>query len=176
MTDDTRLTLRRPPATNPVKLVFGERAGLSLSFWRPPVSTHGPVKLTFGDDGTAPPEAPTATLTAGGRITGLHGCIALQVGASVQVMGAISGLRGQIAVRALSMLQVSGTLTEVLFTEGQMVTKGQLLARIDPRPFEQALLQAQGTRQRDEAQLANARLTLVRYQTLLHSLCQAIKI
>ena len=63
--------------------------------------------------------------------------------------------------------QVSGTLTEVLFTEGQMVTKGQLLARIDPRPFEQALLQAQGTRQRDEAQLANARLTLARYQTLL---------
>ena len=62
--------------------------------------------------------------------------------------------------------QVSGTLTEVLFTEGQMVQKGQLLAQIDPRPFEQALLQAQGTRQRDEAQLANARLTLARYQTL----------
>ncbi len=111
MTDDTRLTLRRPPATNPVKLVFGERAGLSLSFWRPPVVTPGPVKLTFGDDGTAPPEAPVITLTAEGRITGLRASIAVQVGASVQVMGAISGLRGQIAVRALSMLQVSGTLT-----------------------------------------------------------------
>lgn len=111
MTDDTRLTLRRPPAANPVKLVFGERAGLSLSFWRPPVSTPGPVKLTFGDDGSAPPDVPVATLVSEGRITGLRASIALQVGASVQVMGAISGLRGQIAVRALSMLQVSGTLT-----------------------------------------------------------------
>ena len=63
--------------------------------------------------------------------------------------------------------QVSGMLTQVLFTEGQMVRKGQLLAQIDPRPFEQALMQAQGTRQRDEAQLENARLTLARYRTLL---------
>ena len=63
--------------------------------------------------------------------------------------------------------QVSGVLTQVLFTEGQMVTKGQLLAQLDPRPFQQALMQAQGTRQRDEAQLANARITLQRYQTLL---------
>lgn len=62
--------------------------------------------------------------------------------------------------------QVSGILTQVLFTEGQSVQKGQLLARIDPRPFEQALAQSQGQRARDEAQLAAARVTLGRYQTL----------
>ncbi len=63
--------------------------------------------------------------------------------------------------------QVGGTLAEVLFTEGQKVTKGQLLARIDPRTYEQALAQARGTRSRDEAQLEAARVTLSRYRTLL---------
>jgi membrane fusion protein, multidrug efflux system len=58
-------------------------------------------------------------------------------------------------------------LQQVLFKEGQLVSKGQLLATIDPRQFEMAVLQATGQRQRDEAQLENARLTLQRYQTLL---------
>jgi len=63
--------------------------------------------------------------------------------------------------------QVSGILQQVLFKEGQMVKAGQVLAQIDPRQFEMALLQASGQRQRDEAQLENARLTLNRYRTLL---------
>ena len=63
--------------------------------------------------------------------------------------------------------QVSGVITQVLFTEGQMVAKGQMLVQIDPRPFDIALQQATGARLRDEAQLENARLTLQRYQTLL---------
>jgi multidrug efflux system membrane fusion protein len=63
--------------------------------------------------------------------------------------------------------QVSGVITEVLFREGQIVKRGQPLAQIDPRPFKMALLQAQGNLTRDEAQLASAKLTLSRYQTLL---------
>lgn len=63
--------------------------------------------------------------------------------------------------------QVSGVLTQVLFKEGQMVAKGQVLATIAPEPFQISLAQAAGARQRDEAQLEAARVTLKRYQTLL---------
>lgn len=63
--------------------------------------------------------------------------------------------------------QVSGVLQKINFTEGQLVRAGQVLATIDPRSSEIALLQATGQRQRDEAQLENARLLLSRYQTLL---------
>ena len=63
--------------------------------------------------------------------------------------------------------QVSGPLAQVLFAEGQMVRKGELLATIAPEPFQMALTQATGARLRDEAQLEAARVTLQRYRTLL---------
>lgn len=63
--------------------------------------------------------------------------------------------------------QVSGVLQQVLFTEGQVVRRGQLLAVIDPRPFENALMQARGQLQRDEAQLEVARVNERRYRQLL---------
>ena len=63
--------------------------------------------------------------------------------------------------------QVSGVLQKIHFSEGQQVKAGQVLATIDPRTFEISVLQATGQRQRDEAQLESARLTLSRYRTLL---------
>lgn len=63
--------------------------------------------------------------------------------------------------------QVNGTLQQVLYKEGQMVRKGDVLAIIDPRQFEMALQQATGQRMKDEAQLQAARVQLERYRTLL---------
>jgi multidrug efflux system membrane fusion protein len=63
--------------------------------------------------------------------------------------------------------QVSGVITQVLYQEGQLVKKGQVLATIDPQPFQAALDQAIGARMRDTAQLDAARQQLDRYQVLL---------
>ncbi|MBN3792692.1 MdtA/MuxA family multidrug efflux RND transporter periplasmic adaptor subunit, partial [Burkholderia sp. Ac-20353] len=63
--------------------------------------------------------------------------------------------------------QLSGYLQSVAFQEGQLVNKGDVLAQIDPRPYQNALENAEGTHARDEALLATARLDLKRYQTLL---------
>ena len=80
----------------------------------------------------------------------------------------LDGLGTVIAAKTVTVRsQVDGRLDAVLFREGQVVRRGQVLAQIDPRPFHVQLQQAQGAHDRDAAQLKTARLTLARTQDLL---------
>lgn len=62
--------------------------------------------------------------------------------------------------------RVNGQLTHILFKEGQLVHAGELLAEIDPRPFQAALSQVQGQAMRNQALLRNSQIDLERYKTL----------
>jgi multidrug efflux system membrane fusion protein len=62
--------------------------------------------------------------------------------------------------------QIQGQIVSINFTEGQTVRTGDLLAQIDPRPYQAQLDQVTSTRDRDQAQLKNAQANLARYTTL----------
>jgi multidrug efflux system membrane fusion protein len=79
-------------------------------------------------------------------------------------LGTVTAFKS-VTIRA----RVEGELIKVAFTEGQMVHEGDLLAEIDPRPFEVQLNQAEGQLARDQATLKTAKSTLSRYEGLAAS-------
>ena len=62
--------------------------------------------------------------------------------------------------------QIQGQITSINFTEGQAVHAGDLLAQIDPRPYQALIEQYTGNLERDQAQLTNAEANLTRYNKL----------
>ncbi len=80
----------------------------------------------------------------------------------------LDGLGTVVPVYTVNVLsRVDGELIHVLYQEGQILRQGDLLAEVDPRPFQTQLTQFQGALVRDQALLANARVDLARYAALL---------
>jgi multidrug efflux system membrane fusion protein len=122
-----------------------------------------------GKSHNPPPGSPGAK-AAGGRFGGQAGPMPVvaatiakgNLDVSLDALGTVTPL-ATVTVKT----QIDGQLVDIAFKEGQMVKKGDFLAQIDPRPYEQALAQAQGTLARDQALLKQAEIDLKRYKTLL---------
>ncbi|HUY68987.1 MAG TPA: MdtA/MuxA family multidrug efflux RND transporter periplasmic adaptor subunit [Alphaproteobacteria bacterium] len=108
--------------------------------------------------------APAKHGHAGGETVPVGAALAQKtdIGITFQALGTVTPLH-DVTVRS----RIDGQLMKIGFTEGQMVKPGDFLAEIDPRPYQLALMQAEGALQRDAALLKNARLDLARYKKLL---------
>jgi membrane fusion protein, multidrug efflux system len=113
---------------------------------RPPTATNATKSPA-----TAPRPVPVVVAPARARDMGVY----------------LNGLGSVTAFQSVTVKsRVDGQLMSVHFREGQTVAAGDLLAQIDPRPFQVMLEQAEGQMARDEALLKNARLDLERYRRL----------
>jgi multidrug efflux system membrane fusion protein len=114
----------------------------------------GPWRSTAGAQGRlpAPPRIPVMAAAARTRDVGVY----------LYGLGSVTPLN-TVTLRT----RVDGELISVRFQEGQIVSRGELLAEIDPRPFEAQLTQFEGQLERDQALLDNARLDLKRFQVLV---------
>jgi membrane fusion protein, multidrug efflux system len=115
---------------------------------KPAGSVGGPGHGAGGQDDPVPVSVATAA----------YGDIQLRIPA----LGTVTPL-ATVTVRT----QISGILQKIAFTEGQLVRQGEVIAQIDPRPYEAVLQQMQGNLRRDQALLADARLDLKRYEGLV---------
>jgi multidrug efflux system membrane fusion protein len=133
----------------PVLLLIGAIAG--VWFWTNRTADQSPATKGGRGDAAGRPTPVVATPARKGSID-----------VYLNALGTVTP-RNSVTVRS----RVDGQLMRVAFKEGQLVKSGDLLAEIDPRPFQVMLEQAQGQMAKDQALLRNAQVDLERYRTLL---------
>ena len=114
------------------------------------------VRHEFPVQRAAPPSAPVPTVPVVAGVVGSQ-----DVPIFLRGVGTVIAFN-TVLVRS----QIHGQITKIAFTEGQTVHAGDLLAQIDPRPYQAQVDQVTATRDRDQAQLANAQANLGRYTQL----------
>ena len=138
--------MRRSTTTGLVLVLLAGGAGMAL--WHPWSRPDSAVQGGAAQGGEQAPQ-PGPVLVAAARTQDVP--VYLDGLGTVQAFNTVS-------VRA----NVDGPLIEVRFREGQDVKAGDVLARIDPRPFQATLDQATAKKRQDEASLANARADVAR--------------
>lgn len=149
----TRWTRRRLIGLFVVLLVVGGIAWIVLR----PTGKAGPG----AGPGRGAPRGAAATMTAPPVPVRVATAVTQDIDIFIKALGTVTAYN-TVTVRS----RVSGELAEVMFKEGQRVKEGDVLAQVDPRAFQVALAQAQGTQQQNLALLENARRDLQRYQAL----------
>jgi multidrug efflux system membrane fusion protein len=143
---------------------YGVYAPESADRWAPPLAAlahqlHAKIWTTQAQSAAASaqaqPSGPAPILVSVTPVKRADFPVVLQSLGQVQAYNTV-------LVRA----RVDGQIDKIGFQEGQLVRRGDLLAQIDPRPFQAALDQATAKKAQDEANLANAKLDLARYATL----------
>ncbi len=122
------------------------------------------LALGVGLSGCGRPGDPRPARGQAARAVPVVGAVARKgdIGVYLTGLGTVTPLK-TVTVRS----RVDGELVEVAYREGQHVRAGDLLAQIDPRPFEVQLHQAEGQLAKDEAALKNAKVDLERYKVLI---------
>src|SRR5258708_28148565 len=117
----------------------------------------------ISQSGTNPPARQGGRFAAGAATpVGIATAAKGEIPVVVRALGTVTPLN-TVNVKT----QITGQLIKVEFKEGRMVRQGDLLAVVDPRPYDVALQQAIGTMQKDEALLKNAQTDLERYKKLV---------
>ena len=138
--------IRRPVGALAILVLLGLAGWFTLDNW--------PSRRDAGAAAQTRPASPAIPVIAGEAVTA-------DVPIYLRGLGTVAAFNS-VLVRS----RVDGQLIRIHFTEGQDVHAGDILAEIDPRPFEAALAQAQATKLKDQAQLENAKLDYERANRL----------